>query len=218
MFVVIAGAGLVGRYLAENLSRDNHRVVIIEKEPTVAKIVAKELGLAVIEGESDNPNTLDQAGIRGADAFIAVTGEDEDNLVACTLAKFEFHVTRVMARVNNPKNEWMFGSDMGVDIAVSQAMLMGKLLQEEVTLGDLVTLLKLREGEVALVEKPIAQTAKSIGRQVKDLGLPEDATIVAVLRKGKVLVPRPDLSLQVDDRVLILTATHSEQKVAAALS
>ncbi|MDO8671925.1 MAG: NAD-binding protein, partial [Dehalococcoidia bacterium] len=165
MFVVIAGAGLVGRYLAEGLIRDNHRVVIIEKEPAVAKRVAGELGLKVVEGYGDNPGILDQAGIRSADAFIAVTGEDEDNLVACTLAKFEFHVGRVMARVNNPKNEWMFGRDMGVDIAVSQAMLLGKLLQEEVTLGDLVTLLKLREGEIALVEKPIPQTAKSIGRQ-----------------------------------------------------
>ncbi|MBI2863870.1 MAG: NAD-binding protein [Chloroflexi bacterium] len=218
MFVVIAGGGLVGRYLAESLSRDGETVVVVEKDGETATRLAKELGLKVVQGDADNPDVLDRAGVRGADAFIAVTGEDEDNLVACTLAKFEFHVGRVIARVNNPKNEWMFGSDMGVDIAASQATVLGKLLQEEVTLGDLVTLLKLREGEVALVEKPIPQDAKSIGRQIKDLGLPAEATFVAILRQGKVLVPRADLFLQAEDRVIVLTATEAEQKVAGALS
>ena len=217
MFVVVVGAGLVGRHLAEILTRDNQRVVVIEKNPAVAAFVAKELGVKVVQGDGDDPKTLDEAGTRGADVFVAVTGEDEDNLVACTLAKFEFLVGRVIARVNNPKNEWMFGKDMGVDIVVNQADLMAKLLQEEMPLGSLVTLLKLREGEIALVEKPVQEGSKSIGRRIRDLALPEDAVCVAVIREGKVFFPRPDLVLQPEDRVLVLTTVQQEQKVAQIL-
>lgn len=217
MFVVIVGAGLVGRHLAGMLTQDKHAVVLIEKNPAVATEVAKQLGLRVVEGDGDDPKVLEAAGTRGADVLIAVTGEDEDNLVACTLAKSEFLVGRVLARVNNPRNEWMFGKDMGVDIAINQAALIAALLEEEMTLGDLVTLLRLREGEVALVEKPIAPGAKSVGRQIRDLGLPEDAVCVAVLRRSKVLVARPDLVLQADDRVMILTTSEQELRVADVL-
>lgn len=217
MFVLIVGAGLVGRHLAGILIRDRHKVALVEKNPTVASQVARELGVRVVAGDGDDPKVLEEAGASGADVFIAVTGEDEDNLVACTLAKSEFLVGRVLARVNNPRNEWMFGKDMGVDIAVNQAALMAELLEEEMTLGDLVTLLRLREGEVALVEKPIPAGAKPIGRQIKDLGLPEDAVCVAVLRDGRVLIPRPDLALQAEDRIIVLTTTDQEQKVAQVL-
>lgn len=217
MFVLIVGAGLVGRHLAEELARDSHKVVLVEKNPDVAARVARELGLRVVQGDGDDPKVLEEAGARGADVFVAVTGEDEDNLVACTLAKFEFLVGRVMARVNDPKNEWMFGKDLGVDIAVNQATLMAKLLEEEMSLGNLVTLLRLREGEVALVEKPIPGGSKSIGRQITDLNLPDEAVCVAVLRQGKVLIPRADVVLQPDDRVVVLTTIQQEAKVAEAL-
>lgn len=218
MFVVIVGGGLVGRHLAEILVRDQQKVVVVEKNPSVVELIGKELGIKVVQGDGDDPNVLDAAGTRGADIFVAVTGDDEDNLVACTLAKFEFLVGRVMARVNNPKNEWMFGKDMGVDIAVSQADLMAKLLEEEMTLGGLVTLLKLREGEVVLVEKSILEGSNSIGRQIRDLVLPEDAVPVAVIRENRVLFPRLDLVLQPSDRVLVLTTVQQEQKVARVLS
>ncbi|MDA8189350.1 MAG: NAD-binding protein, partial [Dehalococcoidales bacterium] len=196
MFVVIVGAGLVGRHLAEILLIDKQRVVVIEKNPAVAAKIAAQLGVKVIEGDGNDPKVLEEAGIRGADVFVAVTGEDEDNLVAATLAKFEFAVPRVMARVNNPKNEWMFGKDMGVDIVVNQATLMAKLLEEEMTLGDLITLLKMREGDVALVEKPVPEGSKAIGSEIGQLGLPEDVVVVALLRAGKVLFPKTDLALQ----------------------
>ena len=218
MFVLIVGAGMVGRHLADILIRDNHRVVMIEKNPAVATQVAQETGVRVVAGDGDDPKVLEEAGARGADALFAVTGEDEDNLVACTLAKSEFLIRRVLARVNNPRNEWMFGKDMGVDIAVNQAALMAQLLEEEMTLGDLVTLLRLREGEVALVEKPIPAGSKPVGRQIKDLGLPEEAVCVAVLRGGGVLFPRLDSTLRADDRLIVLTTTEQEQRVAEALA
>lgn len=217
MFVVIIGAGLVGRHLADTLARDHEKVVLIEKNPSVAALVARELDVKVVEGDGNDPVVLQEAGVRGADILIAVTGEDEDNLAACTLAKFEFLVGRVMARVNNPRNEWMFGKDMGVDIAVSQAALMSGLLKEEATLGDLVTLLKLREGEVALVEKPLLAGSRSVGVQVKALSLPEDAVCVAVLREGRVLFPRADLTLKPEDRIIVLTTIEEEQRVAEVL-
>ena len=217
MFVIIIGAGLVGRHLADTLIRDNERVLLIEKNPATAALASKELGMKVLEGDGNDPKVLEQAGARGADVLVAVTGEDEDNLAACTLAKFEFLVGRVMARVNNPRNAWMFGKDMGVDIAVSQAGLMSELLKEEATLGDLVTLLRLREGEMALVEKPIPAHSKSIGLQVRALSLPEDAVCVAVLRERRVLFPRGDLVLQADDRVIVLATTDQEKAVAEVL-
>lgn len=217
MFVVIIGAGLVGRHLAEILVRDNQKVVLVEKDPATASQAAKELGIKVIGGDGNDPKVLEKAGARGADVLVAVTGEDEDNLAACTLGKFEFHIGRVMARVSDPRHEWMFGKDMGVDIAVSQAALMADLMEEEMTLGDLVTLLRLREGEIALVEKPIPERSHSVASQVKDLRLPEDAVCVAVLREKRVLFPKADLSLRADDRVIVLTTTEREQEVAEVL-
>jgi len=217
VLVVIIGAGLVGLHLAEILVRDNQKVVLVEKNSARAAQVAEELGVRVVDGDGNDPKVLEDAGVRGADVLIAVTGEDEDNLAACTLAKFEFLVGRVLARVNNPRNEWMFGKDMGVDIAVSQAGLMAELLEEEMTLGDLVTLLRLREGEIALVEKPIPAGSRSIGRQIKDLALPEDAVCVAVLREGRVLLPKAEVGLQAQDRVIILTGLESEHEVARVL-
>ncbi len=217
MFVVVVGAGFVGRHLTESLLRDKHKVVVIEKSLDVAKRVAAELGARVVEGDGDDPKVLDLAGTRGADVFVAVTGEDEDNLVACTLAKFEFQVERVMARVNNPKNEWMFGKDMGVDIAVNQADLMARLLEEEMPLGGLVTLLKLREGEVAIVEKQVSEGSRALGRQIEDLGLPEGVLCVGVMRGGKVLFPMPGSVLQEGDRVLLLARAEAEKKVSELL-
>jgi len=217
MFVVIIGAGVVGSHLAEVLIRDNQNVTLIEKNPARAAHVAKELGVRVIDGDGNDPKVLEEAGARGADVLVAVTGEDEDNLAACTLAKFEFLVGRVLARVNDPNHEWMFGKDMGVDIAVSQAGLMADLLVEEMTLGDLVTLLRLHEGEIALVEKPISLGSRCIGHQIKDLYFPENSVCVAVLRGGRVLFPKTDLALQSDDRVIVLTTTEREPEVAEVL-
>lgn len=218
MFVVIIGAGLVGRHLADILLHDQQKVVLVEENPVVAADAARELGIQVVNGDGNDPAVLEEAGARGADVLVAVTGEDEDNLAACTLGKFEFLIRRVMARVNNPKNTWMFGRDMGVDIAVSQAALMAELLEEEMTLGDLVTLLKLREGEVALVEKPIPEGSRAVGRQVRDLGLPGNAVCVAVIRAGKVLFPREDLTLLAEDRLIVLTTIDQEHSIAEALA
>jgi len=217
MFVIVVGAGVVGRHLAAGLIRDGHEVELIEKNPAVAEQVARELGVKVVQGDADDPKVLEEANLRRADALIAVTGHDEDNLVACTLAKYEFAVGRVLCRVNNPSNAWMFGRDMGVDVAVNEAELMAALLEEEIGLDSLVTLLRLREGEVALVEKPVAAGGRVVGRQLQQVALPADALVVAVVRDGRVLFPRPDLALASGDHLFVLTTTGQEPKVAEAL-
>lgn len=218
MNVLVMGGGNVGRHLAEVLLRDKQTVVVIEKNPERATKVAQEIGAKVIAGDGDDPKVLEEAFIRAADVFVAVTGEDEDNLVASTLAKFQFGICRVIARVNHPKNKWMFDKDMGVDVAVCEADIMALLLEEEISLDGLVTLLKLREGNVSLVEKPIAEGSRATGRQLGEITLPENAIFVAILREGRVILPKPNVTLQSGDRILALTTVEDEPALNAALS
>ncbi len=217
MRVLIVGGGNVGSHLASILLKDKHSVVIIEKNPVIANKLASEVPAKILMGDGDDPKVLEDASANAADVFVAVTGEDEDNLVACTLAKFQFGVRRVLARVNNPKNKWMFGKDMGVDIGVSQADIMALLMEEEVALDELVTLLKIREGNVSLVEKPIPEGSRAIGKQVADLDLPANASLVAVLREGKIVLPKPNVVLISGDRVVALTTVEAEPGLVAAL-
>lgn len=217
MLVVIVGGGNVGRHLADALVKDNQTVVVVEKNPAVAAEAARETGARVIAGDGDDPKVLEEAGAHGADVFVAVAGEDEDNLVAATLAKFEFGIRRVVARVNNPKNKWMFGPDMGVDVAVSQADIMALLLEEEVTLDEIVTFLRITEGNVSLVEKPIHAGSSAVGKTVADIQLPANASFVAILRDGVLVLPKPDVTLQHGDRVVALTTVEDEPALVAAL-
>lgn len=218
MFVVIVGGGNVGRHLAERLVKDKQSVVVVEKNPQVASLVAQETGARVITGDGDDPKVLEEASTGAADVFVAVTGDDEDNLVACTLAKFQFGVGRVLTRVNNSKNQWMFERDMGVDVSVSEADVMARLLEEDITLDELVTLLKIREGNVSLVEKPIRESARAVGKYLGDIALPVNASLVAILREGRMILPKPDVVLQSRDRVIALTTVEDEPALVDALS
>ena len=218
MYIVIVGGGQTGFALAEMLAQDKQVVAIVEKDRARAQAIAAEGTVRVIEGDGCDPKVLREAGITGADAVIAVTGHDEDNLVICTLARFEFSVSRTIARINNPRNRWMFGKDLGVDIALSQAHLMARLLEEEVTVGELVTLLKLREGEVSLVEETIKEGSRAVGRSIPELDLPPNAVCVAILREGRVLLPTREVVLQPGDEVVALTGAAEVVRLDEALS
>jgi len=218
MFVVIIGGGNVGRHLAEVLVKDNQSVVIVEKDPQVASTLANETGARIVTGDGDDPKVLEEASTSAADAFVAVTGHDEDNLVACTLAKFQFGVKRVLTRVNNTRNKWMFEKDMGVDVSVSEADVMARLLEEDITLDDLVTLLKIREGNVSLVEKPIKEDSRVTGKRLDELTLPANASLVAILREGRMVLPKPEVVLQAGDRIVALTTLEAESELVSALS
>jgi trk system potassium uptake protein TrkA len=147
----------------------------------------------------------------------AVTGADEYNLVITGLARFEFNVPRTIARVNNPKNAWMFTSEMGVDVALNQADLMGHLIIEEMSMGDMVTLLKLRRGQYSLIEEKVAPGSIADGRAVRDLALPAKCVLAAVLRKGELIIPRGDTVLQSADEVLAVVHASQVQHLADVL-
>ncbi len=218
MFVIIVGGGKTGSHLAGELIAGGHEVKILEFRPDIIERLRSELPAEVIvEGDGSSPSVLEAAEVRRAQVLAAVTGADEANLVVTSLARFEFGVPRIIARVSNPKNAWLFTPDMGVDVAINQADLMASLIAEEMSLGDMMTLLKLRKGEYAIVEEKVAPSAMAAGKAIKDLTLPEACTIVAVIRKGQLIVPRGDLVLQPVDEILALVHSSHVKELAELL-
>jgi trk system potassium uptake protein TrkA len=215
MFVIIVGGGKTGSHLASRLLAAGHQVKVLDRRPEVFEKLQQELPAEIaLLADGSSPTDLEAAGIRRANVLAAVTGADETNLVVTSLGRFEFDVPRIISRVSNPRNAWMFTPEMGVDVAINQADLMANLIAEEMSLGDMMTLLKLRKGEYAIVEEKVAPGAIAEGKAIKDLILPDACTLVAVIRKGQLIVPRGDLVLQPVDEVIALV--HSSQVTALA--
>ncbi len=218
MFVIIVGGGKTGSYLARLLLAGNHQVRVVEWRLEVVEKLQKEIpGDAIIRGDGADPRVLDRAGIRVTDVLAAVTGDDENNLVVSTLARFEFGVRRIIARVNDPRNAWLFTADMGVDVPVNQADLTSHLIAEEMSLGEMMTLLKLRQGQFSLVEEKVDPTSPAAGKAVRDIGLPRGCTVVAVIRQGDLLSPGGDLVLQPADEVLVVARVEQLEYLAQLL-
>jgi trk/ktr system potassium uptake protein len=218
MNVMIVGGGKVGVYLASLLSAGGHQITVIEMRKVQISDLQKELPKdVIIHGSGTDPNVLESAGIYNAQVVAAVTGADEVNLVITSLARFEFHVPRTIARINNPKNAWMFTSDMGVDVALNQADLMGHLIAEEMSLGDMMTLLKLRKGQYSLVEEKVAPESVANGKAIRDLNLPERCVLVLVIRGGELMIPDGDTMLQPADQLLAVVATDHAKELADLL-
>lgn len=210
MFVIIVGGGRTGSQLAELLVQEGHSVKVIDDRPEVVERLRQELPAeAVVAGDGSDPAVLEAAGVKHAQVLAAVTAEDEANLVATSLARFEFSVPRVIARVNDPKNAWMFTAEMGVDVALNNADILAKLIAEEMSLGDMMTLLKLRRGEYSLVEEKLRAGSKALGVPLKDMPLPETCVIAAVIRTGKVLIPRGNMLFEAGDEVLAVVDNAS---------
>ncbi len=219
MFVLIVGGGKVGAHLAQLLLQQGLGVKVVEARPAVLAKLHKELATeAIIQGDGTNTLVLIDAGIVAADVVAAVTGDDEVNLAICNLARFRFQVPRTIARVNSPKNAWLFTSAMGVDVAINQAELMARLIQEEMSLGDMMTVLKLRRGEVALVEEKIPLTSPVIGKTLRELDLPADCTLAAIIRGDEVVVPRGDTQLQAGDEVLAVIRSGQQPRLSDILN
>jgi trk system potassium uptake protein TrkA len=218
MYVIIVGGGKVGTYLASLLLGEGYRVKVIEKRREEIARLRRELPSdAAVLGNGTEPDVLEAAGIHQADVVAAVTGDDEVNLVVTSLARFEFHVARIIGRVNNPKNAWLFTPVMGVDVALNQADLMAHLIAEEMSLGDMMTLLKLRKGLFSIVEEKLHPTAVAVGKRIRELGVPSECVLVAVLRKGQLIIPRGDVILQESDEVLALVHQSQLAELAAVL-
>lgn len=216
MRIAIAGAGAVGQSIARELIDGGQQVMLIERNtenyrpqsiPDAEWVQADACELA----------SLEEAGMQGCDVVIAATGDDKVNLVVSLLAKTEFAVRRVVARVNDPHNEWLFTEAWGVDVAVSTPRMLAAMVEEAVNVGDLVRLMTLRQGQANLVEVTLQDNTPLAGRRVRDLKLPVDAALVTILRGGRVIVPQPDDPVEVGDEMLFVAADDVEQDIRAVI-
>jgi len=218
MHVIVVGGGKTGSQLAAQLLAAGHQVKVVEGRPAVVERLKAELPAGTVAlGDGSSPAVLEEAQVERAAVLAAVTGEDDTNLVVAAISRFEYHVPRIIARINNPKNAWLFTPEMGIDVALNQADLMAKLIAEEMSLGDMMTLLKLRRGEYSLVEEKVDPAALVVGKAVRELRLPEACTLVAILRKGELIVPHGDTVLEPVDELLALVHASALHELAAML-
>jgi len=218
MSVLVIGGGKVGTRLATLLLTEGYRVKVIEvRREEISRLHTDLPAETAVLGSGTDPSVLEAAGIRQANVVAAVTGDDEVNLVAASLARFEFSVPRIVGRVNNPKNDWLFTPDMGVDVALSQADLMAHLIAEEMSLGDMMTLLKLRKGLFSLVEEKVDPSSAVVGKPLREIDLPQQCVLAAVIRKGQLIIPRGDVVLQASDEVLAVVHASQVAPLAAIL-
>jgi trk system potassium uptake protein TrkA len=218
MFVIIVGGGRTGSQLAELLLQEGHTVRVIDDRPEVVERLRGELPPeALVAGDGSDPSVLENAGIRRANVLAAVTAEDDANLVATSLAHFEFKVPRVIARVNDPKNAWMFTAEMGVDVALNNADILAKLIAEEMSLGDMMVMLKLRRGKYSLVEEKIFPGARAVGQTIQELPLPQNCIISGILRHGEIVLPRGITVLAEGDEILALVDEPAQTELAKLL-
>jgi trk system potassium uptake protein TrkA len=209
MRVAIAGAGNVGRAIARELLGNGHQVLLIDKDPKALKLDSVPNAEWLL-ADACEIASLDQAKLDGCQVLVAATGDDKVNLVASLLGKTEYGVPRVVARVNHPKNEWMFDSSWGVDVSVSTPRMLSALVEEAVTVGDLVRLFSLRAGEANLVEITLPANSPCVGKRVADVELPEDSALAAILRDGRVLTPKPADAFATGDELIIIAAASAE--------
>jgi trk system potassium uptake protein TrkA len=210
MYTIIVGGGQVGAYLASLLLAEKHQIKVIDDRKDRIAILEQNIPAEMlILGSGSDPNVLEAAGIHRANVVAAVTGSDETNLVVCSLARQEFRVPRVIARVNNPKNAWLYIPELGVDVALNQADLLAHLIAEEMSLGDMMTLLKLRKGLYSLVEEKVHPDSTANGKALRDLDFPPRCALAAIIRKGELTIPRGDIVLQTADE--ILAVIHSDE-------
>jgi trk/ktr system potassium uptake protein len=215
MFVLIAGGGLTAAHLATLLVQQNHQVRLIEHRREVLTSLHRELLTEVIyEGVPTDPQVLEQAGIRDADVLAACTSNDVENLVLCFFGRTRYHVPRTIARINNPRNAWLFDQKFHVDVALNQADILATLIEEEMSLGDMMILLRLRRGRYSLVQEKVHELAPAVGVVLKDLHLPPNSVIAAILRQNEMLIPRGITQFQAGDEVLAIVDREAAEELA----
>ena len=217
MRVAIAGAGKVGRSIARELTTNGHDVLLIDKDADNLK-PDSFTGTRVLVADACEASALEKADLASCQVMIAATGDDKVNLVVSLLAKTEYGVPRVVARVNHPKNEWMFNEAWGVDVAVSTPRLLSALVEEAVTVGDLVKLLTLRSGQAELVEMTLTPDSPVVGKRVDEVNFPTDTALLAILRGPSVITPSADDRLETGDELLFVATKDREQQLEVLLS
>lgn len=216
MRVAIAGAGAVGRSIARELIRSDHHVMLLERK--LDHVEQESVPEAKwVHADACELSLLEAAALETYEVVIAATGDDKANLVLSLLAKTEFGVGRVVARVNDPRNEWLFDESWGVDVAVSTPRMLASLVEEAVSVGDLVRLMTFRQGQANLVEVTLADDTPLAGKPVRKLQLPRDAALVTIIRGGRVIVPQPDDPLEGGDELLFVAAIEVEDELRKAV-
>jgi trk system potassium uptake protein TrkA len=217
MHILIVGAGKVGYFLAKRLCQGKHAVGIVDKDRIVCDEVAKELEVLVVNGDGCDPKILEEAGIGRADVLAAVTGDDEDNLIICQLAKEKFNLQRTVGRVNNPDNEYTF-NELGIDVPVDSTKIIAKVIEEEVSFSDFVNLMSFKRGKLAIVRVDLPSDSPVINKEVKDISLPQDAVLVSIVRGEEVILPKGNTVLKPGDDVIALTLVGNEPQLLNLLA
>ena len=217
MYIIVIGGGRIGYYLAKALLDEGHEVLVVEKNATICENINDELGSVCFRGDGCEAATLVEIGTGRADMLIAVTGDDEDNLVACQVAKYKFNVPRTIARIRNPKNETIF-KKLGVDVTVSSTNVILEHIEEEVPTHSLTHLLEIRDKGLEIVEVKIPPESTAVGKPVKELSLPPGSVLSLIIRKArKPIVPAASTILQAEDQVIAVTPPESEEALRTAL-
>jgi len=217
MYILIIGAGKVGYFLAKRLCQGKHTVSIVDKDRIVCDEIAKELEALVINGDGCDPKILEEAGIERADVLAAVTGDDEDNLIVCQLAKEKFNLQRTVGRVNNPDNEHTF-NELGIDVPVDSTKIIAKVIEEEVSFSDFVNLMSFKRGKLAIVRVDLPSDSPVINKEVKDIILPQDAVLVSIVRGEEVILPKGNTVLKTGDDVIAITLVGNEPQLLNLLA
>ncbi|MDD5669484.1 MAG: NAD-binding protein [Candidatus Omnitrophica bacterium] len=218
MKIVIAGAGKIGFFLAKKLALSNHVVSIIDRDKSVCEEIAKILNnILVINGDSCDPRILEEAGIDQADVVAAVTGDDEDNLIICQLAKEKFNVKRAVARVNNPDSEHIF-AELGIDVPVDATKIIAKVIEEEVSFSDFINLMTFKRGKLAIVRIDLPKDSPVINKEIRNITLPQNSVLVSLVRGEEVIVPKGDTVLKAGDDIIALTLVGNESQLLSVLA
>ena len=218
MRIVISGGGKVGLFLAKEQSIGGQHIVLIEKEMDKCTEIAEALGdaLMIIVGDGCEPRILDEAGLEHADVVVAVTGDDEDNLIICQLAKSSFSVPRTIARVNDPRNQYTMAK-LGVDNPVNSTAIIAQMINQEVSLDEISTLLKLKQGKVSVLQRNVSAKSSLCNMAIRDIQLPDQCIIATIIRNGEVLIPSGVTVLQEDDEILALMAPSAEREFLSVI-
>lgn len=216
MYIIIIGGGKVGYFLAKRLLAGKHTVSVVDKNKELCEEMARQLQALVIHGDGCDPHILEQAGIKRADVLAAVTGDDEDNLITCQLAKEIFNVQRTVARVNNPDNEHTF-SKLSIDVPVDSTKIIAKIIEEEVSLSDIVNLMSFKHGKLSIVRVDLPNNSPVINKQIQDIQLPPDSVFVSIVRGEEVIVPKGNTVLKPGDDIIALTLVSNEPQLLDAL-
>ena len=212
MYIIVGGGGQVGYYLARELVAQEHEVLVVEKDPRRVELITNDLGNIVHKGDACEASTLTEIGTARADVVCAVTGDDEDNLVICQVAKNLFSVGRTIARINNPKNEEIFRR-LGIEMTVSTTEVILSILEQEIPSDTIVPLLRMRHADVEIVEARVPAASPMVGSALRDLNLPQESTIALIIRGGAPIFPDGGTVLRAGDEVVAFTRSNHESEL-----